>query len=158
MTAVVQNSVSIALVGRGFQVSETCYRHGLILSDENAQIAAWLKRLTANKRGWGFGLCFLYLRNVQGYGWNHKRVYRTYRELGLNLRIKPNKRLKWDKPEPLAVADRPNETWMMCFMADQLADGRSIRALNVLDDFNRNGQAIETAVSLPAERAGRGLE
>ena len=46
MTAVVQNGVSIALVGRGFQVSETCYRHGLILSDENAQIAAWLKRLT----------------------------------------------------------------------------------------------------------------
>ena len=117
-----------------------------------------MKRLTANKRGWGFGLCFLYLRNVQGYGWNHKRVYRTYCELGLNLRIKPNKQLKWDKPEPLAVADRPNETWMMCFMADQLADGRSIRALNVLDDFNRNGQAIETAVSLPAERAGRGLE
>ena len=77
MTAVVQNGVSIALVGRGFQVSETCYRHGLILSDENAQIAAWLKRLTANKRGWGFGLCFFYLRNVQGYGWNHKRVYRT---------------------------------------------------------------------------------
>ena len=158
MTAVVQNGVSIALVGRGFQVSETCYRHGLILSDENAQIAAWLKRLTANKCDWGFGLCFLYLRNVQGYGWNHKRVYRTYCGLGLNLRIKPNKQLRWDKPEPLAVADRPNETWMMCFMADQLADGRSIRALNVLDDFNRNGQAIETAVSLPAERAGWGLE
>ena len=158
MTAVVQNSVSIALVGCGFQVSETCFRHGLILIDENEQIAAWLKRLTANKRDLGFGLCFLYLRNVQGYGWNHKRVYRTYCELGLNLRIKPNKQLKWDKPEPLAVADRPNETWMMCFMADQLADGRSIRALNVLDDFNRNGQAIETAVSLPAERAGRGLE
>ena len=95
---------------------------------------------------------------MQGYGWNHKRVYRTYCELGLNLRIKPNKQLKWDKPEPLAVADRPNETWMMCFMADQLADGRSIWALNVLDDFNRNGEAIETAVSLPAERAGRGLE
>ena len=158
MTAVVQNGVSIALVGRGFQVSETCYRHGLILSDENAQIAAWLKRLTANKRGWGFGLCFLYLRNVQGYGWNHKRVYRTYCELGLNLRIKPNKQLKWDKPEPLAVADRPNETLLMYFMADQLAYGRSIRALNVLDDFNHNGLAIEIAVSLPAERAGRGLE
>ena len=95
---------------------------------------------------------------MQGYGWNHKRVYRTYCELGLNLRIKPNKQLKWDKPEPLAVADRPNETRMMCFMADQLADGRSIWALNVLNDFNRNGQAIETAVSLPSERAGWGLE
>jgi hypothetical protein len=53
----------------------------------------------------------LYLRNVQGYGWNHKRVYRIYCELELNLRIKPKKRLKRDKPEPLAVPDKPNETW-----------------------------------------------
>lgn len=35
------------------------------------------------------GLCFLYLRNVQGYVWNHKRVDRIYCELELNLRIKP---------------------------------------------------------------------
>ena len=41
-----------------------------------------------------FGLCFLYLRNVKGFGWNHKRVYRIYPETGrLNLRIKPRKRL-----------------------------------------------------------------
>ena len=40
---------------------------------------------------WGFGLCYLYLRNVKGFGWNHKRVYRIYRELELNMRIKPRK-------------------------------------------------------------------
>ena len=45
--------------------------------------------ITANQRNWGFGLCFLYLRNVKGFGWNHKRVYRIYRALELNLRIKP---------------------------------------------------------------------
>jgi putative transposase len=49
-------------------------------------------RLAQNQRNWGFGLCFLYLRNVKGYGWNHKRVYRIYRELELNMRIKPKKR------------------------------------------------------------------
>ena len=32
-------------------------------------------------------------------------------------------------------------------MADQLADGRSIRTLNVLDDFNREGLCIEVDVS-----------
>ena len=113
----------------------------------------------------GFCLCFLYLRNVQGYGWNHKQVYRIYCELELNLWIKPKKRRKCDKPEPLAVPDVPNDTWFMDFMPDQLApchslranhcrarDGRSIRTLNVLDILNREGLCIDAGFSLPAER------
>ena len=59
-------------------------------------------------RNWGFGLCFLYLRNVQGRRWNHKRVYRIYRELELNLRIKPRKRLRRNKPNALTVPEAPN--------------------------------------------------
>ena len=37
----------------------------------------------------GFGLCFLYLRNVNRFQWNHKRGYRTYREPELYLGSKP---------------------------------------------------------------------
>ncbi len=73
------------------------------LSDENAEIADWLLRLTTTHKRWGFGLCFLFLRNTKGFKWNHKRVYRIYRELELNLRIKPRKRIKRDKPEALSV-------------------------------------------------------
>lgn len=90
------HGVSVALACRTFQISETCYRYSPTLNDENEEIADWLERLTTSKRTWGFGLCFLYLRNVQGYSWNHKRVYRIYCELALNLRIKPKKRLKRD--------------------------------------------------------------
>ena len=39
-------------------------------------------------------------------------------------------------------SDAPNQTWSMDFMADQLADGRSFRTLNVLDDLNREGLGI----------------
>ena len=46
----------------------------------------------------------------------------------------------------------------MDFMTDQLADGRAFRTLNVLDDFNREGLAIEVDFSLPAERVVRALE
>jgi|GEM_PF-760108 len=126
MNAVARHGVSIALARRTFGISETCYRYSPILSEENEEIADWLERLTANKHNWCFGLCFLYLHNVQDYGWNHKRVYRVNCELELLLRIKPNKRLKRDKPEPLVVPERSNETWSMDLMADQLADWRSM--------------------------------
>jgi len=155
--AVASRGVSIALACRTFQISECCYRYERKLSDENAEIAEWLVKLTSNRRTWGFGLCFLYLRNVKGFGWNHKRVYRIYCELELNLRIRPKKRLKRDKPDTLAVPGTANHTWSMDFMADQLADGRSIRTLNVLDDFNREGLGIEVDFSLPAERVVRSL-
>ena len=55
---------------------------------DTAGIADWLVRITHNQRNWGFGMCFMFLRNVKGYEWNHKRVYRIYRLLELNLRIK----------------------------------------------------------------------
>jgi len=155
--AVASRDVSIALACRTFQISQTCYRYERRLGDENALIADWLVRLTANRRTWGFGLCFLYLRNVKGFGWNHKRVYRIYKELELNLRIRPRKRLKREKPDALAVPEVPNHTWSMDFMQDQLADGRKFRALNVLDDFNREGLGIEVDFSLPSVRVIRSL-
>ena len=43
----------------------------------------------------------------------------------------------------------------MDFMHDQLADGRSFRLFNVIDDFNREGLGIEVDFSLPAERVIR---
>lgn len=155
--AVRHRSASIALACRTFSISETCYRYHPKLSDENEFIAQKLLTLTGAYKDWGFGLCFLHLRNVKGFRWNHKRVYRIYRELELNMRIKPRKRLQRDKPEPLMVPERPNDVWSMDFMADQLVDGRRFRTLNVIDDFNREGLGIEVDFSLPSERVIRSL-
>lgn len=156
--AVTEEGLSIRLACASFRISETCYRYQAKLSDANAEVADWLIRLTSNQRNWGFGLCYLYLRNVKGYRWNHKRVYRIYRTLELNLRIKPRKRLVREKPEPLAVPEAINQCWSMDFMHDQLSDGRGFRLLNVIDDFNREGLGIEIDFSLPAERVMRALD
>jgi len=155
--AVTEKGLSIRLACEIFGISETCYRYQPKLSDENNAIADWLIRLTHNQRNWGFGLCFLHLRNVKGFGWNHKRVYRIYQELELNLRIKPKKRIVREKPQPLAVPETINQVWSMDFMHDSLEDGRSYRLFNVIDDFNREGLAIEVDFSLPAERVIRAL-
>lgn len=135
--SVSEHQVSIRLACEVFNISETCFRYQPLLADENAVIAEWLVKLTITWRNWGFGLCFLYLRNVKGFKWNHKRVYRIYRELGLNMRIKPKKRLVREKPDKLSVPEYINEVWSMDFMHDQLGDQRSYRLLNVIDDYNR---------------------
>ena len=56
------------------------------------------------------------------------------------------------------MPDAMNQIWSMDFMHDQLQDGRSIRLLNIIDDFNREGLGIEVDFSLPAERVIRALE
>ena len=155
---IVEQGVSIRLACLAFRISQSCFRYQAKQSAEHIQIADALIRLTHNQRNWGFGLCFLHLRNVKGHRWNHKRVYRIYRELELNLRIKPRKRIVRERPEPLTVPDAINQCWSMDFMHDQLCDGRSYRLFNVIDDFNREALAIEIDLSLPSERVIRALE
>jgi len=128
-------------------VSESAYRYKPKNNVENQRIADWLLRLTQAHKRWGFGLCYLYLRNVKRLGWNHKRVYRIYWELELNLRIKPRRRLKRDRPDPLGEATAVNQVWSMDFMSDSLADGRTLRTFNVIDDYNCEGLEIEVVSS-----------
>lgn len=157
-TAIERHGISIKFACRCLGISESSYYYQPKLSGENALIADWLLRLTMFNKRWGFGLCFLYLRNVKGYGWNHKRVYRIYRELELNLRIKPKRRIKRDKPEALSVPTAVNQVWSIDFMSDSLTDGRLLRTFNVIDDYNREGLAIDVDLSLPSERVIRSLE
>ena len=93
--------VCIRVACVAFRISESCYRYERKLDAENDEVANWLIKLTDNHRNWGFGLCYLYLRNVKYFKWNHKRFYRIYKALELNLRIKPRKRLVLENPEAL---------------------------------------------------------
>lgn len=156
--AVKDKGISIRAACRLFGVSETCYRYQAKLDGDNAVIADWLLRLTYTNRRWGFGLCYLYLRNVKGLRYNHKRVYRIYRELELNLRIKPRRRLKRNRPDPLDVPRQINTVWSIDFMHDALANGKGFRTFNVLDDYNREGLGIEVDFGLPGPRIIRALE
>lgn len=65
--AVASGRASIRHACQTFGVSETCYRYEAIRRDEDAEIADWLIRLTTAFKDWGFGLCFLHLRNVKGF-------------------------------------------------------------------------------------------
>lgn len=157
-SVVARDRISVRLACQVFGISETCYRYQPKLDSENAEVADWLLRLTQAHRRWGFGLCFMYLRNVKGYHWNHKRVYRIYRELELNLRIKPRRRIRREYPGVLDVPTAENQVWSMDFMSDQLVSGKTFRTFNVIDDYNREGLGIEVDLSLPAARVIRTLD
>lgn len=150
--------LSIKVSCKLLMISEHCYRYRPKLSDDNTLIAHWLKLLTDKHKNWGFQICFSYLRNVKGYKWNHKRVYRIYTQLCFNLRIKPKRRLKRDKPEALTVPSAVNQVWSMDFMHARLYKGKAVRLLNIIDDFNREGLAIDIKHSHPSNSVIRTLE
>ena len=140
-------------------ISSGCYRYTSRRQPDD-EIIEVLTRLAESKPRWGFRLMFDWLRS-QGHPrntWNHKRVYRVYKELELNLRIKPKKRFPSRNPVPLDEAEQPNDCWSLDFMSDSLTDGRSYRTLNVIDDFNREALAIEVDHSLPSARVVRVLD
>lgn len=155
--AVRKHGISRRLFCEVHSFSETCFCYNAKLIDEDGRFADWLLRLTqANKRR-GFGFCFLHLLNVKGFCWNHKRVYRVYRELELNLRVKPRRRIARAYPGELDVPKRLNQVWSMEIISDGLSDGRNIRRFNVIHDYNREALGIEVDFSLPATRVIRSL-
>jgi putative transposase len=52
----------------------------------------------------------------------------------------------------------PNQRWGMDFVSDSLADGRSFRALAIVDHYTRECPVIEVDLSLPGARVLRALE
>lgn len=83
------------------------------------------------------------------------RLSRVYKQLGMNLPRRGKKRLPERVKCPLATPDQPNEVWSMDFMADGLDNGRKVRTLNIIDDFNREVLKIEVDTSLPSPRVVR---
>lgn len=135
---------------RMLKLSRSAYHYqARKVNDEEIQRA--LSEISDRKPRWGLRKMVAYLKN-QGYPWNHKRIRRVYCELGLNLRVKPKKRLPARIPQPLLQPEKANQSWSLDFMSDSLASGRAFRTLNILDDFNREALWIEVDTSLPAER------
>ena len=133
------------------------YKKPAGLHEKDRPVIDALNQVVGKNGRWGFGLCFAYLRN-QGAFWNHKRVWRIYKEMGLNLPRRTRKRLTKMPRVPLIAPNEPNTIWALDFMYDTLYYGRPFRTLNVIDESNREILAIEIDISPPAARVVRTLE
>lgn len=137
-------------------MSRTVYCYKPKLADDH-EIKDALTQLAEQYRRYGFKKMFNKIRQC-GHTWNHKRVYRVYCDMRLNLRKKPKKRLPKREKQVLAQPSRINVSWSMDFMSDALMAGKRFRTVNVLDDCNREALGIKASTSLPSKRVTEFLD
>ncbi len=121
--------------------------------DDEALRAA-LKEKAAKRRRWGYRMLTEALRR-DGFSDNHKRIYR---EEGLQVPMRKKRKAALWRGEKPKAAEHRNDRWSMDFMSDQLANGRMIRTLNIVDDHTRECLAIEVDSSLSGHRVCRALD
>jgi putative transposase len=116
-----------------------------------AALVKRIKELAETRVRYGYRRIHVLLKR-EGWAVNAKRIYRLYKELGLQLRNKvPKRRVKAKLRDDRRPAVQANETWAMDFVHDQLATGRKIRVLTIGDTFTRFSPAIEPRFSFKAE-------
>lgn len=109
-----------------------------------------LRELAGQYVRWGCPMLVTLLQR-EGWGDNHKRIERIYREEGLKVRKRKRKRVAVERrplPPPTAI----NECWAMDFMHDVLTTGRRYRIFNTVDVRSRECLTSESDTSLPAKR------
>jgi len=100
-----------------------------------------LRELAAARPRYGYKRLGILL-NREGWGVNHKRVYRLYREEGLGVRVKRRKKLVSRPRVRRPAPSGPNQRWALDFVADRTLDGRAFRVLTVIDVFTRECLAL----------------
>jgi putative transposase len=125
-------------------ISESSCRYVSVRQD--GPFVERLRELAQERSRFGYKRLHVLLRR-EGIVVNLKRVHRLYRREGLMVKRRRRKRVALPRA-PMALPARPNERWSMDFVRDTLADGRAIRALNIVDDFTRECRAIELDTSL----------
>ena len=154
--AVEEHDLSERRACRLLNVSRTGYRYRPKRPDDG-EIREQLGHLAERWPRWGYHKMRKWIRK-QGHPWNHKRIYRVYCEMNLNMRVKPKKRLPSREPQKLAQPEAAGLCWSLDFIEDRLENGRKFRVLNVLDDFNRETLWAEVNFSITSLRVIHILE
>jgi putative transposase len=125
---------------------------------EQAELKQRIKEIAQTRVRYGYRRVHVLLRR-EGWHVNAKRIWRLYREMGLQLRNKtPKRRVKAKLREDRSDATHSNQVWAMDFVHDQLATGRKIRVLTVVDTFSRFCPVVDPRFSYRGEDVVTALE
>ena len=125
---------------------------------DQASLRNRIKEICATRVRYGYLRVQVVLER-EGWRVNTKLTYRLYREMGLQLRNKtPKRRVRAKLRDDRAPASRPNEVWAMDFVHDQLATGRKIRILTIVDTYSRYSPTVDARFSYRGEDVVATLE
>ena len=139
------------------QVARSLYIYKSRRSDQ-ADLKVKIRDICETRVRYGYRRIHILLKR-EGWEVNAKKVYRLYKEMGLQLRNKVPKRrvkakLRDDRKDPIQI----NETWATDFVHDQLATGTKIRILTIVDTFSRFSPVIDPRLSYRGEDVVQTLE
>ena len=141
--------VSIRRTCRAFEVDTSTY-HYKSRRPGQAHLEQRIREICQTRVRYRYRRVHVLLRR-EGFAINQEKTRRIYCELGLQLRNKPPKRrVKAKLRDDRRVATRPNETWAMDFVHDQLPTGKKIRVLTVVDTFSRYVPVLDPRFSYRA--------
>ena len=110
---------------------------------DQAPLKQKIKEIAQTRVRYGYRRIHVLLRR-EGWQGNAKKIYRLYKEMGLQLRHKtPKRRVKAKLRDDRAAAVCSHDVWAMDFVHDQLAAGGKIRVLTIIDTFSRFAPAVE---------------
>jgi putative transposase len=123
---------------------------------DDASLRLRLRELAAERRRFGYRRLHVLLRR-EGETLNRKKTQRLYREEGLSVRRRRGRKRAIGTRAPILVEARPNARWSIDFVHDQLASGRRLRILNILDDVTKECLAAVADTSISGKRVAREL-
>ena len=135
------------------QHRSTQRRELIVVADDEA-LRGELRAFSAARPRWGYRRAHTHLL---GLGWevNRKRVQRVWREEGLRVPQRARKRRRLGDsttPEERLRAVRPGQVWAFDFQFDQTADGKTLKLLNVVDEFTREALVMHVDRSITADQ------
>jgi putative transposase len=144
-----EHELSIARACRCVGLSRSAfYRIPAHWTVRDVNVIAALVEGLSNRGVWK---CVKLLRR-NGAPWNHKKIYRVYRQMVLHLRRPARKRLPKRLRVPLYVPVFPDQVWSADFVSDSLVHGKRFRTFNVVDDFDHEVLHIEIDTSITSAR------
>jgi len=114
-------------------------RYAGLVKDDEEQLRVEIVRLASRYGRYGYRRITALLRN-DGWGVNHKRVERIWRQEGLKvLRRQPKRGRLWLN-DGSCVRLRPthrNHVWSYDFVSERTHDGRPLKILTLIDEYSR---------------------